>query len=65
MIVIIISTTVSVAIKPLTQADNIAANPVPTFGKNVIATIITGIITTYFRVIIPVTGMATMRRNLI
>lgn len=62
---IIISTTVSVAIEPLTQADIIVVNPVPNFGKNVIAAIITGIITTYFRVVIPVTGMATMRRNLI
>jgi hypothetical protein len=61
----LISTIASVAIEPLTQADIIVANPVPTFGTNVIAGIITGIFTTYFRLVIPVNGMATMRRNLI
>lgn len=53
------STALSVAIEPLTQIDIISSNPIPIYTTNAVAGAINGIITTYFALQIPVTGMAT------
>lgn len=59
------STTLAVAIEPLTQIDIIAANPVPIFATNAVAGAINGIIVTSFGLVINVTGMATPWAGLI
>ncbi|WP_338208141.1 PTS sugar transporter subunit IIC [Lactiplantibacillus paraxiangfangensis] len=59
------STTLAVAIEPLTQIDIIAANPVPIFATNAVAGAINGIIVTAFGLVINVTGMATPWAGLI
>ncbi|MDN6838733.1 MAG: PTS sugar transporter subunit IIC, partial [Staphylococcus equorum] len=53
------STALAVAIEPLTQVDIISSNPIPIYTTNAVAGAINGIITTYFALQIPVTGMAT------
>lgn len=53
------STTLAVAIEPLTQVDIISSNPVPIYATNAVAGIFNGMVVTYFGLQIPVTGMAT------
>ena len=53
------STSIAVAIEPLTQVDIISSNPIPIYTTNAIAGAINGMIVTYFGLQIPVTGMAT------
>ena len=53
------STTIAVAIEPLTQADIISANPIPIFGTNFIGGGIAGMIVNYFGLINNATGTAT------
>lgn len=57
------SNKVSVAVEPLTQVENIAANPVPIFGTYAIARILTEIITTYFRISIPCNWYSNFREE--
>ena len=59
------STTLAVAIEPLTQIDIISANPIPIFITNAVAGAINGIIITMFGLVINVTGMATPWAGLI
>lgn len=53
------STTIAVAIEPLTQADVISANPIPIFVTNFIGGGIAGMIVNYFGLINNATGTAT------
>lgn len=53
------STTMAVAIEPLTQADIISANPIPIFVTNFIGGGIAGMIVNYFGLINNATGTAT------
>ncbi|MGL4358657.1 MAG: PTS sugar transporter subunit IIC, partial [Cetobacterium sp.] len=53
------STTIAVAIEPLTQADIISANPIPVFTTNFIGGGIAGMIVNYFGLINNATGTAT------
>ncbi|MGL4653362.1 PTS sugar transporter subunit IIC [Cetobacterium sp.] len=53
------STTIAVAIEPLTQADVISANPIPVFTTNFIGGGIAGMIVNYFGLINNATGTAT------
>ncbi|MEG0729854.1 MAG: PTS sugar transporter subunit IIC, partial [Cetobacterium sp.] len=53
------STTIAVAIEPLTQADVISANPIPVFSTNFIGGGIAGMIVNYFGLINNATGTAT------
>lgn len=53
------STTIAVAIEPLTQADVISANPIPVFVTNFIGGGIAGMIVNYFGLINNATGTAT------
>ncbi|MGL5052335.1 MAG: PTS sugar transporter subunit IIC [Cetobacterium sp.] len=53
------STTISVAIEPLTQADVISANPIPVFTTNFVGGGIAGMIVNYFGLINNATGTAT------
>lgn len=59
------STTLAVAIEPLTQIDIIAANPIPVFLTNAVSGAINGIIVTAFGLVVNVTGMATPWAGLI
>ncbi|MGL5796928.1 MAG: PTS sugar transporter subunit IIC [Cetobacterium sp.] len=53
------STTIAVAIEPLTQADVISANPIPVFSTNFIGGGIAGMIVNYFGLVNNATGTAT------
>lgn len=53
------STTIAVAIEPLTQADIISANPIPVFTTNFIGGGIAGMIVSYYGLINNATGTAT------
>ncbi|APF27586.1 phosphotransferase system, EIIC family protein [Clostridium sporogenes] len=53
------STTIAVAIEPLTQADVISANPIPVYVTNFIGGGLAGIIVTHFGLINNATGTAT------
>ncbi|MGX6591034.1 PTS sugar transporter subunit IIC [Cetobacterium ceti] len=53
------STTIAVAIEPLTQADVISANPIPVFSTNFIGGGLAGMVVNYFGLINNATGTAT------
>jgi fructose-specific phosphotransferase system IIC component len=53
------STTIAVAIEPLTQADVISANPIPVFVTNFIGGGLAGMVVAYFGLINNATGTAT------
>ncbi|MGL5123840.1 MAG: PTS sugar transporter subunit IIC [Fusobacteriaceae bacterium] len=53
------STTIAVAIEPLTQADVVSANPIPIFTTNFIGGGIAGMVVNYFGLINNATGTAT------
>lgn len=59
------STTLAVAIEPLTQIDVISANPIPIFVTNAVSGAVNGIIVTAFGLVVNVTGMATPWAGLI